>query len=106
MTEGTETRNKLEIPKQLDFNFKTLYHDYTKFKTITKKILGCYEGLDEKYQVDKVLMWMGPEACLKDENRPFSKGYDKKLGPLWTFFGGICTKSEGGEALGTPPGQN
>ena len=61
----------VEMPRQLDFTSKKLYSDYVRFKTITKKILTCYEGLEQKYLVDKILMWMGPEACAK--NTPITR---------------------------------
>ena len=35
----------VEMPKRLDFNAKTLHHEYLCFKTLAKKVLECYEGL-------------------------------------------------------------
>ena len=87
----------VEMPKQLDFASKKLYNDYIRFKTLTKKILGCYEGLAESLLVDKVLMWMGPDACVKHTNHPFAEEQDKKLEPLWEFFDSICAKKDGTE---------
>ena len=55
----------VEMPKRLDFNAKKLHHEYLCFKTLAKKVLDCYEGLEDSIKVNKVLMWMGPEACVK-----------------------------------------
>ncbi len=101
-------RNKIEaaakaklhgvtMPTQINFTSKRLYHDYIRFKTLTKKILECYDGIDEEHQVNKVLMWMGPDACVKHSNHPFTGDNAKKLDPLWEFFDGICAKKEGSE---------
>ena len=87
----------VEMPKQIDFTSKTLYHDYVRFKTLTKKILDCYEGLEEKILVNKVLMWMGPDACVKHANHPFPAEDNQRLEPLWEFFNGICAKKDGTE---------
>ena len=103
-----EVRNKLEaaakaklhgveMPKQIDFSSKKLYHEYLRFKTITKKILECYEGVAEEHLIGKVLMWMGPDACVKHANHPFSGDDSKKMDPLWNFFDRICAKKEGTE---------
>ena len=96
-THGKARLHGVEMPKQLDFTSKKLYDEYIRFKTLTKKILSCYEGLEEKYQVDKVLMWMGPEACVKHANHPFDGDDVEKMAPLWLFFDGICAKKEGTE---------
>ncbi len=87
----------VEMPKQLDFTSKKLYNEYIRFKTLTKKILTCYEGLDEKYLVDKVLMWMGPDACVKHTNHPFPDDDSQRLTPMWALFDGICAKKDGTE---------
>ncbi len=85
----------VEMPKQLDFTSKKLYNEYIRFKTHSKKILTCYKGLDEKHLVDKVLMWMGPDACVKHANHPFPDSNNQKLTPMWDFFDGICAKKDG-----------
>lgn len=106
MPQTTPTRNEIEsaaksrlhgveMPKQIDFTSKKLYTDYIRFKTLTKKILNCYEGLAEEFLVDKVLMWMGPDACVKHTNHPFTGGNEKKIEPLWEFFDTICAKTDG-----------
>ncbi len=87
----------VEMLKQLDFTGKKLYNEYIRFKTLSKKILTCYEGLDEKHLVDKILMWMGPDACVKYANHPFPDGDNQKLTPMWDFFDGICAKKHGTE---------
>ena len=74
----------VEMPKRLDFNAKKLHHEYLCFKTLAKKVLDCYEGLEDSVKVNKVLMWMGPEACVKHEQHPFAPGDKEKLEPLWT----------------------
>ena len=53
------------------------------------------EGLEDSVKVNKVLMWMGPEACVKHEQHPFAPGDKEKLEPLWTFFDNLCSKKEG-----------
>ena len=83
------------MPKRLDFNAKKLHHEYLCFKTLAKKVLDCYEGLEDSIKVNKVLMWMGPEACVKHEQHPFAPGDKEKLEPLWTFFDNLCSKKEG-----------
>ena len=85
----------VEMPKRLDFNAKKLHHEYLCFKTLAKKVLDCYEGLEDSVKVNKVLMWMGPEACVKHEQHPFAPGDKEKLEPLWTFFDNLCSKKEG-----------
>ena len=87
----------VEMPKQLDFTSKKLYHEYSKFKVLTKKVLTCYTGLEEEVLVDKILMWMGPEACVKHSNHPFPEHDGQRIAPLWTFFDGICGKKDGTE---------
>jgi len=69
----------VEMPKRLDFNAKKLHHEYLCFKTLAKKVLECYEGLEQSVKVNKVLMWMGPEACVEHETHPFSQGDKEKL---------------------------
>ena len=85
----------VEMPKRLDLSAKKLHHEYLCFKTLAKKVLGCYEGLEDSVKVDKVLMWMGPEVCVKHEQHPFPPGDKEKLEPLWTFFDNLCSKKEG-----------
>ena len=85
----------VEMPKRLDFNAKKLHHEYLCFKTLAKKVLNCYEGLEDSVKVNKVLMWMGPEACVKHEQHAFAPGDNEKLEPLWTFFDNLCSKKEG-----------
>lgn len=87
----------VEMPKQIDFTSKKLYHEYIRFKTLTQKILDCYDGLEEEILVNKVLMWMGPDACVKHTNHPFPGHDGKKLKPLWEFFDSICAKKDGTE---------
>ena len=58
-------------------------------------MLECYDGLEDNVKVNKVLMWMGPEACVKHELHPFAPGDKEKLDPLWNFFGNLCSKKEG-----------
>ena len=60
-----------EMRKRLDFTSKKLHHEYFCFKTLAKKVLECYDGLEDSVKVNKVLMWMGPEACVKQELHPF-----------------------------------
>ena len=61
----------VEMRKRLDFTSKKLHHEYFCFKTLAKKVLECYDGLEDSVKVNKVLMWMGPEACVKQELHPF-----------------------------------
>ena len=58
-------------------------------------MLECYDGLEDSIKVNKVLMWMGPEACVKHELHPFAPGDKVKLDPLWNFFDNLCSKKEG-----------
>ena len=37
----------VEMPKRYDINAKKLHHEYLCFKTLAKKVLKCYEGLDD-----------------------------------------------------------
>ena len=53
---------------------------------IAKKVLECYDGIEKSVKVNKVLMWMGPEGCVKHEIHPFPPGDKEKLTPLWNFF--------------------
>ena len=85
----------VEMPKRLDFTSKKLHHEYLCFKTLAKKVLECYDGLEDSVKVNKVLMWMGPEACVKHDLHPFAPGDKKKLDPLWNFFDNLCSKKEG-----------
>ena len=50
---------------------------------------------EDSVKVNKVLMWMGPEACVKHEQHPFPPGDKEKLKPLWSFFDNLCSKKEG-----------
>jgi len=59
-------------------------------KLYQKKVLECYHGLEQSVLVNKVLMWMGPEACVKHELHPFAPGDKEKLNPLWNFFFTTC----------------
>jgi hypothetical protein len=95
---GAQARlHGVEMPKRLDFASKKLYHEYVCFKTLTKRILDCYDGIEEKILVGKVLMWMGPEACAKHDHHPWIDDEGSKLGNLWTFFDNICAKRDGTE---------
>ena len=85
----------VEMPKRLDFTSKKLHHEYLCFKTLAKKVLECYDGLEDNVKVNKVLIWMGPEACVKHELHPFAPGDKEKLDPLWNFFDNLCSKKEG-----------
>ena len=70
------------------------HHEYLCFKTLAKKVLECYDGLEDSVKVNKVLMWMGPEACVKHELHPFPPG-TRKNSPKWNFFDNLCSKKEG-----------
>ena len=85
----------VEMPKRLDFTSKKLHHEYLCFKTLAKKVLECYDGLEDSVKVNKILMWMGPEACVKHELHPFPPGDKEKLDPLWNLFDNLCSKKEG-----------
>ena len=85
------------MPKRLDSTSKKLHHEYLCFKTLAKKVLECYDGLEDSVKVNKVLMWMGPEACVKHELHSFPPGDKDKLEPLWNFFDNLCSKKEGCE---------
>ena len=47
-------------------------HYTTNICALAKKALQCYNGLEESIKVNKVLMWMGPEAYVKHELHPNS----------------------------------
>ena len=85
----------VEMPKRLDFTSKKVHHEYLCFKTLAKKVLECYVGLEDSVKVNKLLMWMGPEACVKHELHPFPPGDKEKLDPLWNLFDNLCSKKEG-----------
>ena len=85
----------VEMPKRLDFTSKKLHHEYLCFKTLAKKVLECYDGLEDSVKVNKIPMWMGPEACVKHELHPFPPGDKEKLDPLWNLFDNLCSKKEG-----------
>ena len=87
------------MPKRLDFTSKKLHHKYLCFKTLAKKVLECNNGLEQSVLVNKVLMWMGPEACVKHELHPFAPGDKEKLNLLWNFFDNLCSKKEGCHGL-------
>ena len=53
------------------------------------------KGLEDSVKVNKALMWMGPEACVKQEQHQFLPGDKGKLEPLWNFFDNLCSKKEG-----------
>ena len=82
----------VEMPKRLDFTSKKLHHEYLCFKTFAKKVLEWYNRLEDSVKVNKVLMWMGPEACVKHELHPFPRRDKEKLTPLWNFFNNLCSK--------------
>ena len=84
----------VEMHKKLDFTSKELNHEYLCFKTLAKKVSECYDGLEDSIMVNKVLMWMSPEACVKHELHPFAPGDKEKLDPLWNFFDSLCSKEE------------
>ena len=83
------------MPKRLDFTSKKLHHEYLCFKTFAKKVLEWYDRLEDSVKVIKVLMWMGPEACVKHELHPFPPGDKEKITLLWNFFDNLCSKKEG-----------
>ena len=64
-------------------------------QNFSKKGVTCYDELEDSVQVNKVLMWMGPEACVKHELHLFAPGDKEKLDPLWNFFDNLCSKKEG-----------
>ena len=82
----------VEMPKRLDFTSKKLHHEYLCFKTLAKKVLECYEGLEDSAKVNKVLMCKEPEVCVKHEQHPFAPGDKEKLEPLWNFFDNLCAQ--------------
>ena len=84
--------NGVEMPKRLDFTSKKLYHEYLCFKALAKKVLECYERLKQSVLTNKVLMWMGPEACIKHELHSFAPGDKEKLKNV---FDNLCSKKEG-----------
>lgn len=59
------------MPKRLDFTSQKIHQEYLCFKTLAKKVLECYGGLEDNVKVNKVLKWIGPEACVKHELHPF-----------------------------------
>ncbi len=67
------------------------------FKTLTQQILKYYDGLADKYKVNMVLLWMGPDALLKHTYHPFPTGDEEKIEPMWKFFNSICMKQDGTE---------
>ena len=83
------------MPKRLDFTSQKIHHEYLCFKTLAKKVLECYGRLEDNVKVNKVLMWMGPEACVKHELHPFPPGDKEKFTPLWNFFDNLCSTKEG-----------
>ena len=87
--------HEVEMPKRLDFTSKKLHDEYLCFKTLAKKVLEWYDGLEDSVKVKKVLMWMGPKACVKHELHPFLSGDEEKLTPMWNFFDNLCSKKEG-----------
>ena len=70
------------MPKRLDFTSRKLHHEYLCFKTLAKKALECYDGNEDSVKVNKVLMLMGPEACVKHELHPSAPRDKVKLDPL------------------------
>ena len=93
----------VEMPKRLDFTSKKLHHEYLCFKTFAKKVLEWYDRLEDSVKVIKVLMWMGPEACVKHELHPFPCRDKEKLTPLWNFFDNLCSKKKGCQGLWNAP---
>ena len=91
------------MPKRLDFTSKKLHHEYLCFKTFAKKVLEWYDRLEDSVKVIKVLMWMGPEACVKHELHPFPCRDKEKLTPLWNFFDNLCSKKKGCQGLWNAP---
>ena len=59
------------MPKRLDFTSQKIHQEYLCFKTLAKKVLECYGWLEDNVKVNKVLKWIGPEACVKHELHPF-----------------------------------
>ena len=82
------------MPKRLDFTSQKIHHEYLCFKTLAKKVLECYGRLEDNVKVNKVLMRMGPEACVKHELHPFPPGDKEKFTPLWNFFDNLCSTKE------------
>ena len=70
------------------------HHEYLCLKTLASKVLECYDGFEDSVKVNKVLMWMGPEACVKHELHPLLSGDEEKLTPMWNFDN-LCSKKEG-----------
>ena len=93
----------VEMPKRLDFTSKKLHHEYLCFKTFAKKVLEWYDRLEDSVKVIKVLMWMGPEACVKHELHPFPCRDKEKLTPLWNFFDNLCSQKKGCQGLWNAP---
>ena len=83
------------MPKRLDFTSQKIHQEYLCFKTLAKKVLECYGGLEDNVKVNKVLMWMGPEACVKHELHPFPPVDKEKFTPLWNFFDNLCSTKQG-----------
>ena len=93
-------KNKLHgvaMPKVLDFSSKKLHHEYAVFKTLATRVIKAYAGLPAADRVEKILLWMGPEACLKHDNHPFTDEDRKSIEKLWELFDGICAKKEGAQ---------
>ena len=56
----------VETPKQINFLSRKLSHEYEQFKILTKRILSLLpDNFPEQRTVNKVLMWLGPDACEK-----------------------------------------
>ena len=43
----------VEMPKRLDFTSQKIHHEYLSFKTLAKKVLECYDGLEDIVKVNK-----------------------------------------------------
>lgn len=78
----TGESDKLQLSKLLEKGYMELKcskgwillprHYTTNICALAKKALQCYNGLEESIKVNKVLMWMGPEAYVKHELHPNS----------------------------------
>ena len=92
----------VEMPKRLDFTSKKLHDEYLCFKTLAKKVLEWYDGLEDSVKVNKVLMWMGPEACVKHELHPFPSGTRKNSPRCGTSLTICVQKRKVAKDRGTP----
>ena len=72
----------VEMPKRLDFTSKKLHHEYLCFQTLAKKVLECYDGLEDSVQVNEVLMWMhGARGMRQTRTTPIPTRRQGKTNP-------------------------